>query len=73
MEFFNRLQKGRAQIKIAKLLLAKTLLLKRAFFCLKYDTAHTNLAKSKNAFKHILARFSRKQFARCTWPDHCFL
>ena len=37
---------GRAQTKLAKLLLAKALLLKRA---------HTNLAKSKNAFEHVLA------------------
>ena len=34
---------------------------------------HTNLAKSKNAFEHVLARFSKKHFARCTWPYHCFL
>ena len=34
--------------------------------------AYTNLAKSKNAFEHVLARFSRKHFARCTWPDITF-
>ena len=35
--------------------------------------AHTNLAKSKNTFEHVLARFSRKHFTRCFWPDNCFL
>ena len=35
--------------------------------------AHTNWAKSKNAYEHVLAQFSKKHFAHCTWPDHCFL
>ena len=25
-----------------------------------------------STFWQVLARFSRKHFARCTWPDHCF-
>ena len=31
--------------------------------------AHTDLAKCKNAFEHVLARFRRKHFVRCIWPD----
>ena len=36
------------------------------FLLLKIELVHINRAKSKNAFEHVLARFSREHFARCT-------
>ena len=39
---------------------------KTCFLLLKIRLEHINRAKSKNAFEHVLARFSRKHFARCT-------
>ena len=57
----------------SKAAFGKSAFAKTCFLLLKIRLAHTNLAKSKNAFEHVLARFRRKHFARCTWPDHCFL
>ena len=42
---------------------SKAAFAKTCFLLLKIRLAHTNRAKSKNAFEHI---FSRKHFARCT-------
>ena len=55
--------KGRAQTNLAKLLLAKALLLKLArtcFLLLKIRLAHTNRAKSKSIFEHVLALATSK-------------
>ena len=57
---------GRAQTHLAKLLLAKVLLLKHAqtcFLLLKIRLADTNLAKSKSTFEHVLARATSRMLS----------
>ena len=60
---------GRAQTNLAKLLLAKALLLKCArtsFLLLKIWLAHTNRAKSKSTFEHVLACATSKMLSAKT-------
>ena len=57
---------GRAQTNLAKLLLAKTLLLKHArtwFLLLKIWLALTNRTKSKTTFEHVLACATSKMLS----------
>ena len=50
----------------SKAAFGKSAFAKTSFILLKIRLAHINRAKSKNAFEHILARSSRKHFARYT-------
>ena len=50
----------------SKAAFGKSAFAKTNFLLLKIRLAHTNLAKSKNAFEHVLTHLSRKHFARCT-------
>ena len=44
----------------------KSAFARTCFLLLKIRLVHINRAKSTNAFEHVLAHFSRKNFARCT-------
>ena len=50
----------------SKAAFGKSAFAKTYFLLLKIRLAHISRAKSKNAFEHVLTRFSRKHFARCT-------
>ena len=51
----------------SKAAFGKSAFAKTCFLLLKKRLAHSNRAKSKNAFEHVLAQFSRKHFACCTY------
>ena len=59
-----RLRPGANQSSIAAF--GKSAFAKTRFVLLKIRLEHINRAKSKNVFEHVLARFSRKHFARYT-------
>ena len=50
----------------SKVAFGKSAFAKTCFLLLKIRLAHINRAKSKKAFEHVLARFSRKHFVCCT-------
>ena len=53
----------------SKAAFGKSAFAKTCFLLLKIPLAHINRAKSKNAFEYVLARSSRKHFARCTYQN----
>ena len=60
----------------SKAAFGKSAFAKTCFLLLKIrHGAHQSSKKQKcflSTFWQVLTRFSRKHFARCTWPDHCF-
>ena len=54
----------------SKAAFGKSAFAKTYFLLLKIRHGAHQSSKKQKCFR---ARFSRKHFARCTWPDHCFV
>ena len=57
----------------SKAAFGKSAFAKTCYLLLKIRHGAHQSSKKQKCFRTLLARFSRKHFARCTWPDHCFL